>query len=114
MSKRILLTIFGSILILGLLGCPQQKSIADIQRDPAYYQNHEVAVKGTVSNSFGLLGTGAYEVDDGTGKLWVFSEATGVPAKGSRIVSIGRIQPTLSIGGRSFTTVLRERDRKHW
>src|SRR4051812_14646269 len=109
MSKRILLMIFSSVVILGLLGCPQHKSIADIQRDPAYYQNHEVAIHGTVTSSFGLLGTGAYEIDDGTGKIWVFSETTGVPSKGSRVVRIGRIQPTLSIGGRSFTTVLRER-----
>lgn len=113
MSKRILLVIIGSVVVLSLLGCPQGKRISDIQRDPAYYQTHEVAIRGTVVNSFGLLGTGAYELDDGTGRMWVFAEATGVPSKGSQVVAIGRVQPTLSLGGRSFTTVLRERQRKH-
>lgn len=110
--KRISAAALLSIALLAVVGCPQHKSIADIQRDPAYYANREVTVVGTVTHSFGALGTGVYEIDDGTGKLWVFAERTGVPSDGSRVASIGRIQPTLTFAGRSFATVLKERQRK--
>ena len=103
-------------LLLGLLllaGCPQHKSIADVLKDPSYYANREITLAGTVTRSFGALGTGVYEIDDGTGKIWVFAERTGVPSQGMRVASIGRVMPTFSFAGISYATVLRERERKH-
>lgn len=106
--------VLGLLAVVALLaGCPQQKSIADIMKDPAYYQNREVTVAGTVTRSFGAMGTGVYEVDDGTGKIWVFAERTGVPNQGAKVASVGKVVPTLSFGGISYATVLRERERKH-
>ncbi len=110
--KRISLAAFISLALLAVVGCPQHKSIADIQRDPAYYATREVAVEGRVTHSFGALGTGIYEIDDGTGKLWVFAESTGVPSDGTRVATYGYIQPTITFGGRSFATVLKEQKRK--
>ena len=110
--KRISLAAFISLALLAVVGCPQHKSIADIQRDPAYYATREVAVEGRVTHSFGALGTGIYEIDDGTGKLWVFAESTGVPSDGTRVATYGYIQPTVTFGGRSFATVLKEQKRK--
>ena len=110
--KRISLAAFISLALLAVVGCPQHKSIADIQRDPAYYATREVAVEGRVTHSFGALGTGIYEIDDGTGKLWVFAESTGVPSDGTRVATYGYIQPTITFGGRSFATVLKEQRRK--
>ena len=99
--------------VLLAVGCPQQKSIGDINRDPGRYIDKEVAVRGTVTESFGALGTGVYQVDDGTGKLWVFSDKYGVPSKGTRVGVAGRISPTATFAGRSFVTVLRETNRRH-
>ena len=110
--KRISLAALISLALLAVVGCPQHKSIADIQRDPAYYATREVAVEGRVTHSFGALGTGIYEIDDGTGKLWVFAESTGVPSDGTRVATYGYIQPTITFGGRSFATVLKEQKRK--
>lgn len=110
--KRIFAATFLSIILLAVMGCPRQRSISDILRDPAYYSNREVAVVGTVTHSYGALGTGVYEIDDGTGKLWVFAESTGVPSDGTRVGTVGRIQPTLTFAGKSFATVLKERQRK--
>lgn len=98
---------------LFLVACPQQHSVAEINRDPGRYVNKEVAVKGTVVSSFGAMGTGMYEVDDGTGKIWVLSESYGVPSKGARVGVAGTIVPTFSFGGRNFATVLRETHRRH-
>lgn len=108
--------VFTFSLLLGLLllaGCPQRKSISDVLRDPSYYANREVTLAGTVTRSYGALGTGLYEIDDGTGKIWVFAERTGVPSQGTKVASIGKVMPTFSFGGISYATVLRERERKH-
>ena len=112
MLKRISAATLISLALLAVAGCPQHKSIADIQRDPAYYASREVAVEGRVTHSFGALGTGIYEIDDGTGKLWVFAESTGVPSDGTRVATYGYIQPTVTFAGRSFATVLKEQKRK--
>lgn len=100
------------IISLGLAGCPERRSIADIMKDPARYANNDVTVVGTVTRSFGAMGTGVYEIDDGTGKMWVFAERTGVPSEGARVAARGRVMPTLTFAGRSFATVLREFERK--
>jgi hypothetical protein len=112
MTKKRVLAIVGSLAMLFLLGCPPHKSIYDISRDPQRYANEDVWVDGTVVNSFGVLVAGAYELDDGTGKMWVLSNGA-MPSKGVRVAVRGNVEPTLSIGGRSFTTILREKERKH-
>lgn len=107
------MVVIGLMLVmLGIVGCPERRSIADVLRDPARYMDKDVTVAGTVTRSYGALGTGIYEIDDGTGKMWVFSQNTGVPSEGAKVASIGRIAPTLTFAGRSYATVLRERERK--
>jgi hypothetical protein len=76
--------------VLVLTGC-EQKTINDIMADPSRYANKEVAIVGNVTRSVSILGRGAYEVEDGTGKLWVVSQ-TGVPRKGARIVVKGKVR----------------------
>jgi hypothetical protein len=100
-------------LMLATAACPTRRSISDINRDPARFGNREVAIAGHVVSSWGALGTGMYEVDDGTGTMWVISNGYGVPAKGSRVGVAGYVQPTFSLGGRSFATVMKESRRRH-
>ena len=83
-------------LALAMIAC-EQKSIHEIRADPGRYANREVAVVGNVTRSFSLLGRGAYEVDDGTGKLWVLSER-GVPLQGSRVLVKGTIRDGYNLG----------------
>jgi hypothetical protein len=110
--KKFLLTLAASLTILALLGCPQRKSINDVLADPARFYNDDVIVTGTVTESWGAMGVGAYQIDDGTGKIWIISDNTGVPGKGIKVGSKGRIQSGFSLGGRSFAVVLREKERK--
>lgn len=100
-------------IMLATAACPPHKSIADINRDPARFGNREIAIAGHVTQSWGALGTGMYQVDDGTGTMWVVSNGYGVPSKGSRVGVAGYIQPTFSFAGRSFATVLKESRRRH-
>ncbi len=109
-------TIAAVLLIMTTLllaGCPPRVSIADINRDPGRYANRDVSVAGRVSNSFGALGTGVYEIDDGTGTIWVYSQSYGVPATGAKVAVTGRISQGFSFGGRSFAVILRETERRH-
>ncbi len=94
-----------------LTACPNRTSIADLKRNPARYDGKEVAVAGRVVDSYGLLGRGAYQVDDGTGSLWIVTER-GVPERGARVGAKGRLLNGFNFGGRNFGTVLREEDRR--
>lgn len=96
-----------------LAGCPPRVSIRDINRDPGRYANKDISVAGRVSNSFGAMGTGVYEIDDGTGTIWIYSQSYGVPASGAKIAVTGRITQGFNFGGRSFAVVLHETERRH-
>ena len=97
-----------SAVVLLLAGCPQHRTIAEINRDPSYFMNKEVVVTGTVRHSYGLLGQGVFELDDGTGTIWVLSENYGVPGQGTTVNVTGQLVQTASFGGKNFTNVLRE------
>lgn len=94
-----------------LTACPSQTTISKINADPARYRNKEVAIVGNVTDSYGVLGNGAYEIDDGTGRLWVVTRR-GVPSRGARVGAKGRIYTGFNFGGRNFGTVLEETDRR--
>jgi X-X-X-Leu-X-X-Gly heptad repeat protein len=92
---------------LWLAGC-QRTSISDINNDPGRYYNKEVTVAGQVTSAFGALNQGAFELDDGTGRLWVVSSGFGVPSQGARVAVTGFVQSGITVAGRSFANVLRE------
>lgn len=88
-----------AFLVLALLllpGCAQ-KTISHILADPHRYAAQEVGVVGKVVRSYSVLGHGAYEIDDGTGTLWVIS-GNGVPREGARVGVKGTIRDGLNLG----------------
>ncbi|HEY2963760.1 MAG TPA: hypothetical protein VGJ37_15180 [Pyrinomonadaceae bacterium] len=91
--------------------CPSQTNIAKINADPGRYRGKEVGIAGTVTNSYGALGTGAYEIDDGTGRIWVATKR-GIPSRGAHVGTKGYVRNGFSFGGRSYGTVLEETDRR--
>src|SRR5262245_29794445 len=109
------LRIFTSILIvvssLLFTACPKQTTINQINGDPARYRGKEVLIVGTVTNSFGALGQGAYELSDETGKIWVITQR-GVPSRGARVGAVGKYIHGVTWGGRNFGSALQETDRK--
>jgi hypothetical protein len=102
----------ATLLIVELQGCQQHAKIADLARDPGRYHDKNVTVSGKVTDSYGLLNTGAYQVDDGSGKIWVISEHAGVPSQGARVEVTGHLAEGASFGGRNLGMVLRETSRK--
>ncbi len=94
-----------------LTACPSQTNISKINADPDRYRGKEIGIAGTVTNSYGALGQGAYEIDDGTGRIWVATRR-GVPSRGTRVGAKGYVHNGFSFNGRSFGTVVEETDRR--
>ena len=98
------------------VACPERTSIADIEANPSKYGNKEVAIAGTVKDSYGISipGTdmrgGAYKVDDGTGSFWVVSREA-VPSKGAKVGVKGRIGNAVNWNGRNYGLGMYEEDR---
>jgi hypothetical protein len=104
---RLALLLCGTLL---LTACAVRASIGELKTDPGQYHNKDITVTGTVTESYGALGTGAYEIDDGSGTLWVITRQ-GVPGRGVHVGVKGRLQRGCNIGGRTLGTVLVESDR---
>jgi hypothetical protein len=98
--------------VLGLTACPSQTNIGKINADPDRYMDKEVGIVGRVTDSYGVpFVGGAYELDDGTGKIWVVTQK-GTPSKGARVGVKGRVYTGATFRGRNFGTALREEDRR--
>ena len=105
-SSKAVLVIAILAAILMITGCPTRASIADINKDPGSFTGKDVRIRGTVSEAFSALGTGVYQIDDGTGRLWVYSQNFGIPGNGNKVSVTGRVQQGFALGGRSFGVIL--------
>ena len=115
--KRFRTTLFSvSAIIVGMLllaGCPPRESIAKINRDPGRYAGREITIAGRVTDAYGAVGTGVFQIDDGTGTMWVFSDHYGIPGAGAKLAVTGRVQQGFAFAGHNFATVLHETERRH-
>lgn len=99
--------------VLALTACPSRTNISKINANPDRYLGKEVAVAGTVRESFGAAFVGgAYELDDGTGRIWVVSKGSGAPSRGAQVGVKGRVYNGITFRGRNFGTVIEESDRR--
>lgn len=96
--------------VLLLAACGSVR-IARINADPSRYANRTVSVTGRVVNSVGVLGRGGYEVDDGTGRIYVISGA-GVPSRGSRVKVTGTVTPGVQVLGSPIGVAIREQQHR--
>ena len=74
-----------------------ERTINKVLADPGHYRNREVKLSGSVTDSYSLVGRGAYQLDDGTGKLWIVSDS-GVPRKSARVVVKGTVREGFNLG----------------
>ena len=112
-SIKILFVLIVGLAGLLLAGCPPRESIAKINQDPGRFAGKEISIAGQVTDSFGAVGTGVFQLDDGTGTMWVFSKKYGVPGSGAKVAVTGHIQQAFAFGGRNFATILLETERRH-
>lgn len=116
-GSRIILLSLAAFAAIFAAACPERISIADIEANPSRYQNKDVAIAGTVRDSYGISipGTpirgGAYKIDDGTGSIWVFTDDS-VPSKGTQLGVKGRIGSGANWKGRNYGLGMYEKDRR--
>lgn len=117
-STFILLAAITSMVVFAT-GCPDRKSIADIEANPGKYANKEVVVAGTVRDSYGFgipgtnIGGGAYKLDDGTGSIWVLVTDGNVPSKGAQVGVKGTVGSGVSWKGRNYGLGIYEKERRY-
>lgn len=104
---------FAGLLLAGALSLTAfaKTSINKIKADPGHYYNKKVTVEGVVTDSYGVWSEGAYEIDDGTGRIWVIAERA-VPARGARVEAKGHVLNGFVYHGRNLAAAIQETGRK--
>ena len=108
MKKALLLAVPVALM---LTGCARSLRIGQLNADPSRYINRSVRVEGRVTNSFGALGTGGYQIDDGSGRVIVTS-SRGVPGKGATVSVVGKVQSGVTVMGKSWGTTIAEQNHR--
>ena len=111
------LTLMAVVLIVTSLitGCADRTSIAKILNDPGRYVNKDVTIAGTVTKTYEvnlvIAEAGAYQVDDGSGKIWVITKSS-VPSEGTKVGLKGTVSDKIVLVGLTLGVVIQEKDRR--
>ena len=73
---------------------------------PRAFRRTGRAHRGQVGLSAGVLGYGAYQVDDGTGTLSVVSQGGGAPREGAQVGVEGTFKAVFTLGTQSVAVLL--------
>ena len=87
--------LLAAVMAFLVVGCASA-SINSVMADPGRYRDREVTVAGEVEESLGVLGRGFFKLRDGQDALWVYT-SQGLPRKGSRLNTRGRVRDLASI-----------------
>jgi cytochrome c-type biogenesis protein CcmE len=98
---------FASALFV-LSGCASVTPIGELLDNSSHYDGKTVRIEGVVQESAGLLGRGAYEVKDNTGKLTVISEGATPPRTGARIGVKGKFQALFTLLSKSLAVLMEQ------
>lgn len=109
-SRKILTIVFAFALLLLTISCSSSSlwgttKIADLLASPSQYANSVVRVKGKVTESFILLGTGYFTIADGTGAIAVIPSKT-YPKSGEEVTIKGQVKNAFVIGEKSLTVII--------
>ncbi len=100
----------AALLLLALTaGCKGATSINTLLDDPARFDKQTVRVAGTVGHSVGVLGYGAYQIDDGTGTLTVVSKEGGAPREGAEVGVEGEFRSAFTLGTQTAAVLVEKR-----
>ena len=102
---------FAALLAATLSGCTQTTPINTLLDDPAHFDHQTVSIAGTVKSAIGVMGYGAYQVNDGTGTLTVLTQEGGAPREGAKVTVSGEFRAGFTLGAET-AAVLMEKERK--
>lgn len=115
-SNLIILALLAVALGVFLTGCKEDRTmISSIINRPGKYVNRDVIIAGEVTKIYGvnlvIAEAGAYQIDDGSGKIWVITKS-GLPREGAKVGLKGTVADGFRFGRESFGTVVREHERR--
>lgn len=93
--------------IAGLVGC--KGSITPIKTlldDPARFDKQTVQIVGDVEEAAGVMGYGAYRVNDGTGTISVLTNTNGAPRTGAHVGVQGEFRQAFTLGTTSAAVIM--------
>lgn len=105
-ARRVRASLALGVVLVGLNACSRTIRIRDLLDRPQEYDGKTVQVEGTVTQSAGVLGTGAFEIDDGTGRIYVIARGQGVPREGAKTKAQGRFESVFSLLGRTIAAIV--------
>ena len=97
------------LMCVAALGCKSTTKISDLLDDPARFENKTVSIAGDVKEAIGILGYGAYRVDDGTGVLTVIVQGGGAPRTGAKVGVEGEFRSAFTVGTESLAVLMEKR-----
>ena len=108
-----LASVAASLAVLLVASCAARTPIADVRARVADLYGKEITIAGAVTETLAvpLVGSRYYEVDDGTGTLWV-ETLSELPGKGAQVRSTGVLAPGIQVGTLEMGLMLKERRRR--
>jgi len=99
MRRRLATGAAGLLALAGLLGgCAATPTpIGTVLQKAAALNGKTVTVQGRVGGGASLLGSGAYQVTDSSGTIWVLTRS-GSPAPRSGVTIDGKVHQVLQVG----------------
>ena len=102
--------VFAAVLGAALLaGCRSDLKVLEVKTlldDPTRFDKQTVRIAGTVTRSFGVLGYGAYTVEDGTGSIAVVTRENGAPREGARVGVEGEFHSAFTLNTQTVAVIM--------
>lgn len=117
MARKFWLRVSVLCLILLNVACGAAYSITstkikDILDHPRDYENKEVSIYGTVTNTVSLLVIKYYEVQDGTGSIKVVTDRL-LPSRGEKLRVDGRMA-VIELGTERWVVLRENKEPANW
>jgi hypothetical protein len=99
-------------MMLFVSACTKTTKTGDITANSTQYNGKTVNISGYVGDTIwnALTSRGAYQVNDGSGNIWVVT-SKDPPAKGVKISVTGTVSPAFTLGDKTLGTVVNETKR---
>lgn len=93
--------------IAGLIGCKAKVTpIKTLLDDPARFDKQTVQVAGDVEEAAGVMGYGAYRLNDGTGTITVVTNTGGAPRTGAHVGVEGEFREAFTLGSTTAAVIM--------
>ena len=111
MRRLVLRALVPAAIAVALLatGCKQSMDVTTVKTlldDPSRFDKQIVRVMGDVTKSVGVMGYGAYQVNDGTGAIMVVTKENGAPRQGATVGVEGEFRSAFTLGSETVAVIM--------